>query len=417
MRRPNFRDEIKRWGYLILFLYLVLLLVSHFYLHGRRNRDRDRQADAAKKIIKVENLDLAYLEWDGGNKKLAPLILLHGSPGRGARDWDKFAPELAATGRRVIAIDRFGYGDSQLKVDDYSFDADRQAVLALMDQLGIKRAHVAGWSYGGGPAILLGEMDEGRILSVSLISALGIQKGEGSGSYMVEHWKYSLLHYLANWVPEAIPHFGTLGSRAARYSFSRDFEDCDQRTMEARLTTMTTPLLIIHGKNDPLIGAWVAQEHHRLKPKSRLVLLEDSHFFLFKPDDPEFKIARDELNGFLAAADNGVASRLYGERNETTRKDMRALWDRGLALRGYKPWYLIVMGGLTLGFFIPRTGGLLCGLAGGLLIIDAVTGVGGVVLGAIIKRGESRSRYHKAAAVIVTGVVGTLGAMVLLPQF
>jgi hypothetical protein len=112
-----------------------------------------------------------------------------------------------------------------------------------------------------------------------------------------------------------------------------------------------------------------------------------------------------------------VAPRLYGERNETSRKDMRALWDGGLVIRGYKPWFLIVMGGMALRFFIPRTGGLLCGLAGGLLIIDAVTGVGGVLLGSIIKRGESRSRYHKAAAVIMTGVVGTLGTMVLLPQF
>jgi hypothetical protein len=94
-----------------------------------------------------------------------------------------------------------------------------------------------------------------------------------------------------------------------------------------------------------------------LIPKSRLVLLEDSHFFLFRPDAPDFKIVRDELSGFLVAADNGVAPRFYGERNETSRKDMGALWDGGLVNRGYKPRILIVMDGMALGFFIPRTGG------------------------------------------------------------
>lgn len=416
MLKPQFREEIKRWGYLILFLYFVLLLVSHFYLHERGTPNP--KEDSARKIIEVDGQDLAYMEWGGADPTLHPLVLIHGSPGNGARDWEKFAPEIASTGRRVIAIDRFGYGASELRVDDYSFNSHRQAVLSMMDQLEIERAHVAGWSYGGGPAILLGEMDRERILSVSLVAAMGIQKGEGSGNYTVEHWKYSIMHVIVNWLPEVIPHFGALGERSARYSFTRDFQDCDQRTIEARLTTMTTPLLIIHGKNDPLIGAWVAQEHHRLKPKSRLVLLENSHFFPLKPADPDFAIARDELNGFLAAADTGdTVSKLYGERNETSRADMRALWDGGLPIRGYKPWFLVVLGGMALGFFIPRTGGLLAGFVGGLLVIDALTGIGGVALGAIIMRGESRTRFHKAAGVILAGVIGLIAGVPLLARF
>jgi pimeloyl-ACP methyl ester carboxylesterase len=415
MLRPQFREEIKRWGYLILFLYAVLLLVSHFYLYERGKAEPREDSD--KKVVEVMGQRLAYLEWGGADPSLAPLILLHGSPGTGARDWEQLAPELAVPGRRVIAIDRWGYGASQLKVEDYSFDADRKAVLGLMDRLGIKRAHVAGWSYGGGPAILLGGRDGERILSVSLIAALGIQRGEGSGSYMVEHWKYSLLYLLTNWVPEVIPHFGLLGPRSARNAFVRDFMDCDQRTIESSLTTMRTPLLIIHGKKDPFVAAWVAQEHHRLRPESRLVLLDESHFFPFKLGDPDFELASDELITFLAAADRGEASELYGERNETSREDMRALWYGGLPIRGYKPWWIVVMAGMALGFFIPRTSGLVAGLAGGLLVIDLMTGVGGIILGAIIKRGDSRSRFHKAAVVCVCGLVGLIPAVALLPAF
>ncbi len=213
MPRPQFREEIKRWGYLILFLYVVLVIVSQLYLHDWG--DRDPPPDRDKKIVQVDGKDLAYLEWGGVDRTRAPLILLHGSPGRGAADWKKFGAEIASSGRRVIAIDRWGFGHSERKVDDYSFEADRKAVIGFMDKLGIQKAHVGGWSYGGGPAILLGEMNRDRIASVSLIAAMGIQKSEGSGSHMVEHWKYSLLYVVSTWIPEAIPHFGLLGSRSA----------------------------------------------------------------------------------------------------------------------------------------------------------------------------------------------------------
>lgn len=40
-----------------------------------------------------------------------------------------------------------------------------------------------------------------------------------------------------------------------------------------------------------------------------------------------------------------------------------------------------------------------------------MTGVSGIILGAIIKQGDSRSRFHKAAVVCVCGLVA------LLPEF
>ena len=413
MYRPRFSEEVRRWGILIVFLYLVLLLASNFFIHdrerGRENAHKDR-----KKVL-VDNQRLAYLEWGGNNADLPPLILIHGSPGRGARDWYRLAPELAASGRRVIALDRWGYGASERRVDDYSFYADRLAVLELMNKLGIKQAHVAGWSYGGGPAVLLGE-NRDRILSVTLIASLGIQEGEGSGSFLVEHWKYSMLHYLANYGTELLPHFGSLGSRDDRYAFTRDFSDMDQRPIGSSISTMETPLLIVHGKNDPLVAAWVAQRHHELNTRSRLVLLDSDHFFPFRgPDDESFRIARDEVLEFLAAVEAGKEGERHGVRNETSREDMRALWNGGLPVRGYKLWFYVLLGGLPIGFLLPRSGGLIAGVAGGVLLVDPVTAVAGVLAGALIKRGESETRVHKALLVIFLGVIGSVLGAFLLP--
>ncbi|NIP98789.1 MAG: alpha/beta hydrolase [Akkermansiaceae bacterium] len=285
-----------------------------------------------------------------------------------------------------------------------------------MDELGIEKAHVGGWSYGGGPAILLGDQDRERIASVSLIAAMGIQKGEGSGSYMVEHWKYSLLYALTTWVPEAIPHFGLLGRRSMRESFARDFVDCDQRPLQSALNVMEVPVFIIHGKHDPFVPAWVAQQHHRLQPRSRLVILDGSHFFPFGIGAKEnVEIFVQEQNAFLAAVDRGTVADLYGVRNETDRKDLRALWKDGPLIRGYKPWWIVAMAGMVLGFFVPRSAGLLAGLAGGLLVVDFMTGIGGVVLGAVIRRGENRTRFHKACKVVAFGILGAIPAALLMP--
>jgi hypothetical protein len=73
--------------------------------------------------------------------------------------------------------------------------------------------------------------------------------------------------------------------------------------------------------------------------------------------------------------------------------------------------------GESLGPFGFPGGFVLAGLAGGLLVIDLMTGVGGIILGAIIKRGDSRSRFHKAAVVCVCGLVGLIPAVALLPAF
>ena len=414
MQRSWLREGIRRWGWYVLFLYVVLLLASHLYLSKRSQPDPSEDSD--RRIVQVDNRKLAYLEWGGANPNLPPLILLHGSPGRGARDWEKIAPLLAVSGRRIIAIDRWGNGASEPKVDDYSFEADREAVIGLMDSLAIKRAHVAGWSYGGGPAILLGDLHRDRILSVSLIAAIGIQEGEGSGSYLVEHWKYSLLYVLANWLPEAIPHFGLLGSRSFRRAFARDFMDCDQRGLKSGLATLEVPLFIIHGKHDPLIPAWVAQEHHRLQPRSRLVMLDASHFFAFGFRSTEdLEIAVEEQNGFLAAVDGRTVSGLYGVRNETDQENLRALWEGGPSIRGYKPWWIVVSAGMVLGLIVPRSGGFLAGLAGALLIIDFLTGLTGILVGSIINRGESRSRFHKGVSAVLCGLVGFIPGAFLLP--
>jgi pimeloyl-ACP methyl ester carboxylesterase len=80
------------------------------------------------------------------------VVLIHGYTGSAQGNWflNGIAPALAEH-HRVVAIDCRGHGRSE-KPHDPSMYGPRMArdVLELMDRLGIARAHVHGYSMGGG---------------------------------------------------------------------------------------------------------------------------------------------------------------------------------------------------------------------------------------------------------------------------
>ncbi|GAB3471349.1 alpha/beta hydrolase [Massilia terrae] len=79
-----------------------------------------------------------------------PVICIHGLT-RNSSDFDEFAPQLAAMGRRVIAVDVRGRGHSQRdpNPDNYNPAVYAGDVEKLMRDLGIARAVFVGTSMGG----------------------------------------------------------------------------------------------------------------------------------------------------------------------------------------------------------------------------------------------------------------------------
>lgn len=79
-----------------------------------------------------------------------PLIAIHGLT-RNSRDFENVAPYIAATGRRVLALDIRGRGlsDRDPRPMRYLPPTYAKDVLALMDQQGLGRAVFLGTSMGG----------------------------------------------------------------------------------------------------------------------------------------------------------------------------------------------------------------------------------------------------------------------------
>ncbi len=60
-------------------------------------------------------------------------------------------------------------------------------VLAWLDQQHIQRAHLVGFSMGGGVALNLADIAPERVASITMLSAIGMQEMELLGDYHLNH--------------------------------------------------------------------------------------------------------------------------------------------------------------------------------------------------------------------------------------
>ena len=99
-----------------------------------------------------------------------PLVLLHGIFAE-KDHWVDFARPLTSQ-YRVVAPDFPGFGEST-RLDDqpYDYAAHTQRLGALLDALGIEKAHLAGNSMGGTIAALFALQHPERVASVAFIGA------------------------------------------------------------------------------------------------------------------------------------------------------------------------------------------------------------------------------------------------------
>ncbi|GAB3723633.1 alpha/beta fold hydrolase [Amycolatopsis oliviviridis] len=100
-------------------------------------------------------LKLHYHE--AGTEHPETVILLHGG-GPGASAWSNFGRNLPVFGKnyRTLAIDQPGFGRSDKPTEHPQyFRHSADAVVGLMDELGIERAHFVGNSLGGGTSVRL----------------------------------------------------------------------------------------------------------------------------------------------------------------------------------------------------------------------------------------------------------------------
>ncbi|EST36525.1 4,5:9,10-diseco-3-hydroxy-5,9,17-trioxoandrosta-1(10),2-diene-4-oate hydrolase [Streptomyces roseochromogenus] len=130
--------------------------------------------ESTSRTAKAAGLTLHYHEAGPENRPV--VIMLHGG-GPGASAWSNFGRNLHVfAGRfRTLLVDQpcFGRSDKpELDKDYFSYSAD--AVAALMDELGITRAHFIGNSLGGGTAVRMALNHPDKVAKLLLMGPGGV---------------------------------------------------------------------------------------------------------------------------------------------------------------------------------------------------------------------------------------------------
>lgn len=92
----------------------------------------------------------------------APVVLLSNSLGSTYEMWDAQVAALSER-FRVVRYDTRGHGRSPVPPGPYSLDDLVDDVVALLDRLGVQRAHVVGLSLGGMTALRLAAREPDRV--------------------------------------------------------------------------------------------------------------------------------------------------------------------------------------------------------------------------------------------------------------
>ena len=264
---------------------------------------------------------IAYREADGGadsDRDSLPVLLLHGYP-QTSFMWRGVLRELASSGRRGIAPDLPGYGDSPADGPG-TWESHLEAVERFRRDLSLDRVVLVTHDWGG----LIGlrwACDHPDAVGALAISNTGFfpdgkwhglaeaLRTEGAGESIVDAidrdgFAAMLRQTGRGFDDEAIEEYWkayetTEGRRAMLALYrSGDFEKL--AAYEGRLAALGVPTLILWGEQDSFAPVAGAHRFHREIPGSKLVLVEDAGHFVFD-DDPE-RCGR-EVRGFLDEVD------------------------------------------------------------------------------------------------------------------
>ncbi len=130
--------------------------------------------------FKNGDVEIAYLDEGEGE----PIVLVHGFASTKEVNWvaPGWVTTLTRAGRRVIALDNRGHGQSSKLYDPAAYHSATMAedVRALLDHLNIERADVMGYSMGARISAFLAVNHPARVRAV-ILGGLGIRLVDGVG--------------------------------------------------------------------------------------------------------------------------------------------------------------------------------------------------------------------------------------------
>lgn len=136
-----------------------------------------RLAGLRRKSVEVGDHRVVYSE--GGEKNEDIVVLVHGFSAN-ADSWNRLAAQLTKR-YHVIAPDLPGWGEStRTESASYGYTGQVERLHKFLQQLGLKRFHLAGHSMGGGISVRYAAEHPREIITLGLLAPHGVTEPEPS---------------------------------------------------------------------------------------------------------------------------------------------------------------------------------------------------------------------------------------------
>ncbi|BDQ38443.1 hypothetical protein SYK_28030 [Pseudodesulfovibrio nedwellii] len=197
--------------------------------------------------------------FEGGKENLETVILLHGVGGNALTSWFQLLPELAKN-YHVVAPDMFFANLPDLVNSGYHINFERQLVELLFEDLKISKASLVGLSFGAWPALQMATGSPERVKDLVLISPL-----DGSANKIVAGLDLNKenpgkdFYYRIFKTPPPVPNLflqshwdrtSRVFAALPRFQVQLDLEG---RKLNAALSNIKCPVLIVYGQEDRVI--------------------------------------------------------------------------------------------------------------------------------------------------------------------
>ncbi len=272
--------------------------------------------------VRTPTLEIGYDAY--GDDAGFPIVLLHGFPDD-AHAWDTVAPPLAEAGYRVLVPYLRGYGPTRF-LDEAAPRMAQQAAIGqdlvdFMDALGLERAALSGYDWGGRAACLTAILASERVRALVTIGGYNVQNtlapprpvaavqershwsqwyfNTERGQVGLEQNRHDICRLLwEEWSPTwhfddatynltapsfDIPDFVPVVIHSYRHRHGNApseprFEEAERRLAES--PPITVPTIVLHGADDTVSPPRGSESHMALFPSgsARHVVAGAGHF-------------------------------------------------------------------------------------------------------------------------------------------
>ena len=231
----------------------------------RRSRDgRSRNGTGVLwREVSVAGLPVRYEVAGEGD----PVVLVHGLSGS-TRWWDRNVPALARH-HRVYLVNLPGFGAFRRRAQRFVLAEATSWLLAWMEAVGLRSAHLVGHSMGGYLSLKLAARRPEAVRKLVLVDPAGMPSGRttlGHLGPLLLAARYARPTFLPVLVRDALYAGPFTVWRTARDLLAEDVRD--------DLRRVGMPTLLVWGDRDPLIPPSIGEVMRAEVPDSRLLVIE-----------------------------------------------------------------------------------------------------------------------------------------------